>query len=142
MADVNSVVISGNLTRDPELKTTSNGTPVCELRVATNTRRRNAAGEWEDKPNFFNVTVWGGQGENAAKFLSKGRPVMIQGRLEWDEWDGPDGQKRQAVRIVADFVKFVGGPGNGNAGGAGAEPAAASDGGSAAAATAEDDLPF
>jgi single-strand DNA-binding protein len=81
---------------------------VCKLRIAVNTRRKNGAtGEWVDQPNFFNVTVFGGQGESCAKFLAKGRPVAIDGRLEWREWE-KDGQKRSAVEIVADSVQFLG----------------------------------
>ena len=83
---------------------------MCNLRIACNTRRKNAStGEWEDKPNYFNVTVWGAQGENAARYLSKGRPVAIDGRLEWREWEAQDGTKRQAVDIIADSVQFLGG---------------------------------
>jgi single-strand DNA-binding protein len=82
--NINRVVLTGNLTADPELRSLPSGNSVCSLRVACNTRRKNAGtGEWEDKPNYFNITVWGAQGENAARFLSKGRPVAIDGRLEW-----------------------------------------------------------
>ena len=108
MANINRVVITGNLTRDPELRNTQGGTPVCSLRVACNTRRRSASGEWEDKPNYFDVTVWGAQGENCATYLQKGRPVAIDGRLQWREWDTPEGAKRQAVDIIADTVQFLG----------------------------------
>jgi single-strand DNA-binding protein len=109
-SNLNVVVITGNLTADPELRSLPSGTSVCKLRVAVNTRRRNGAtGEWEDKPNYFDVTVWGAQGENCARFLSKGRPVGVQGRLEWREWETQDGQKRQAVDIIADSVQFLGG---------------------------------
>ena len=108
--NLNRVVLTGNLTRDPELRSTQSGTSVCSLRIASNTRRKNSAsGQWEDKPNFFDVTVWGTQGENAARFLSKGRPVAIDGRLEWREWDSDNG-KRQAVEIIADNVQFLGAP--------------------------------
>ena len=80
-----------------------------QLRVACNTRRKDGStGEWEDKPNYFNVTVWGAQGENAARYLSKGRPVAIDGRLEWREWETQDGTKRQAIDIIADSVQFLG----------------------------------
>ena len=83
---------------------------VCSLRIASNTRRKDqSTGEWEDKPNYFDVTVWGAQGENCARFLSKGRPVAIDGRLEWREWQAQDGNKRQSVEIVADAVQFLGG---------------------------------
>lgn len=109
-ANINVAVITGNLTRDPELRSTPSGTPVCSLRVACNTRRKdNSTGEWLDKPNYLDVTVWGAQGENCAQYLAKGRPVAINGRLEWREWQTQDGQKRQAVEIVADTVQFLGG---------------------------------
>jgi single-strand DNA-binding protein len=111
MNNINRVVITGNLTADPELRSTPSGTPVCSLRIACNTRRKED-GEWVDKPNYFNVTVWGGQGENVARYLSKGRPVAIDGRLEWREWE-QDGGKRQAVDIIADSVQFLN-SGNGN----------------------------
>ena len=101
--------MTGNLTADPELRSLPSGMSVCSLRIACNTRRKNSAsGEWEDKPNYFNVTVWGAQGENAARYLSKGRPVAIDGRLEWREWEAQDGTKRQATDIIADSVQFLG----------------------------------
>ena len=107
--NINRVVLTGNLTADPELRALPSGTPVCKLRVACNTRRKSASGEWEDKPNYFDVTVWGAQGENCARFLTKGRPVAIDGRLEWREWESQEGQKRQAIDIIADSVQFLGG---------------------------------
>ena len=106
--NINRVVLTGNLTSDPELRSTPSGTAVCSLRVACNTRRKDSNGEWVDKPNYFDVTVWGGQGESAARYLSKGRPVAIDGRLEWSEWEAQDGSKRQAVEIIADTVQFLG----------------------------------
>lgn len=106
--NINRVVLTGNLTRDPELRSLSSGNSVCKLRIATNTRKKDAStGEWGDKPNYFDVTVWGAQGENAARFLSKGRPVAIDGRLEWREWTTDSGDKRQSVEIVADTVQFL-----------------------------------
>jgi single-strand DNA-binding protein len=107
--NINRVVLTGNLTADPELRALPSGTSVCKLRVACNTRRKSAGGEWEDKPNYFDVTVWGAQGENCARFLAKGRPIAIDGRLEWREWETQEGQKRQAVDIIADSVQFLGG---------------------------------
>jgi single-strand DNA-binding protein len=118
--NINSVVVTGNLTKDPELRHLDSGTAVCKLRIAVNSRRKNANGEWVDKPNYFDVTVWGAQGENCATYLSKGRPVAVQGRLEWREWEASDGSgKRQSVEIIADSVQFLGsrdgsGGGNGN----------------------------
>src|SRR5256886_16056348 len=92
--NINRVIITGNLTRDPELRSLPSGMSVCSLRVAVNTRRKdNQSGEWVDKPNYFDVTIWGRQGENAAQYLSKGRPVAIDGRLEWREWQGKGGHK-------------------------------------------------
>jgi single-strand DNA-binding protein len=116
MASINSVVLVGNLTRDPELRHTPSGTAVCSLRLAVNTRRRDESGQWADKPNCFDVTVWGAQGENCAQYLAKGRPVAIDGRLEWREWETQDGAKRQAVDIIADNVQFLGGRGDGEGG--------------------------
>jgi single-strand DNA-binding protein len=107
--NINRVVMTGNLTADPELRSTPSGMSVCSLRIACNTRRKDqSSGEWLDKPNYFNVTVWGAQGENAARYLSKGRPVALDGRLEWREWEAQDGTKRQAVDIIADSVQFLG----------------------------------
>jgi single-strand DNA-binding protein len=118
-SNINVVVLTGNLTRDPELRSTGNGTPVCSMRIATNTRRKDASGQWVDKPNYFDVTVWGAQGENCSRFLSRGRPVAVEGRLEWREWDTPNGEKRQAVEIIANSVQFLGGGEGGGGGGGG-----------------------
>ena len=107
--NINRVVITGNLTRDPELRSTPGGTPVCSLRVAVNSRRKESeSGQWVDKPNYFDVTVWGAQGENCAQYLGKGRPVAVDGRLNWREWQAQDGSKRQSVDIIADSVQFLG----------------------------------
>jgi single-strand DNA-binding protein len=107
--NINRVVLTGNLTRDPELRSTNNGTSVCGLRVAVNTRRKDPnTGEWTDKANYFDVTVWGAQGENCAQYLQKGRPVAVDGRLEWREWEDKAGNKRQSVDIIADSVQFLG----------------------------------
>ena len=121
--NVNVVVITGNLTKDPELRTTPNGTSVCKLRVAVNSRRKDSAsGDWVDKPNFFDVTVWGAQGENCATYLSKGRPVAVEGRLDWREWEAQDGSgKRQAVEIIANSVQFLGSRGDAPQGGNGVQ---------------------
>src|SRR5205809_1741290 len=107
--NLNVVVVTGNLTRDPELRSLQSGTSVCKLRVAVNSRRKDSAsGEWVDKPNYFDVTVWGAQGENCATYLSKGRPVAVEGRLDWREWETTDGNKRQSVSIIANSVQFLG----------------------------------
>lgn len=154
-SNINIVVITGNLTKDPDLRHTGGGTAVCDLRVAVNSRRKNGqTGEWEDKPNYFDVTVWGAQGENCANYLSKGRPVAVEGRLDWSEWEAKDGSgKRQAVRIVANSVQFLGsrdgsgGGGNGNGGFSPSSdvPADSSDFAGATAAGGDggdDDIPF
>jgi single-strand DNA-binding protein len=153
-SNINRVIITGNLTADPDLRSLSSGTSVCKLRVAVNTRRKDgASGEWRDYANYFDVTVWGAQGENCARYLSKGRGVAIDGRLEWREWQNQEGQKRQSVEIVADTVQFLSSPGEGggNAGGFSARsdvpidtgdfaPVGAGSGGSAPAG--DDDIPF
>ena len=156
-SNVNVVVITGNLTKDPDLRHTGGGTAVCELRVAVNSRRKDGqTGEWVDKPNYFDVKVWGAQGENCATYLSKGRPVAVEGRLDWREWEAKDGSgKRQKVEIIANSVQFLGsrdGSGGGNSGGNGANggftpssdvPADTSDyAGATAGGSGDDDIPF
>ena len=115
--NINRVVLTGNLTRDPELRTVgSTGNSVCSLRIAVNTRRKQGD-QWVDKPNYFDVTVWGAQGENCAQYLAKGRPVAVDGRLEWREWQDKEGNKRQSVDIIADSVQFLGSREGGENGG-------------------------
>ena len=144
--NINRVVLTGNLTRDPELRNTPSGTPVCSLRIASNTRRKDGSGNWVDKPNYFDVTVWGAQGENCAQYLSRGRPVAIDGRLEWREWDDQNGNKRQAVDIIADSVQFLGSrEGNENGGRYTPQsdvPADTGDFVRAPAGASDDDIPF
>jgi single-strand DNA-binding protein len=116
--NINRVIITGNLTSDPELRSTGSGLAVCSLRVACNGRRKdNQSGQWVEKPNFFNVTVFGAQGENCARFLSKGRPVAVDGRLDWREYTDGQGNNRQAVEIIAESVQFLGGRDEGQGGG-------------------------
>jgi single-strand DNA-binding protein len=155
-SNINRVIITGNLTADPELRSLPSGTSICKLRVACNTRRKdNSTGDWVDKPNYFDVTVWGAQGENCARYLSKGRPVAIDGRLEWREWETQEGGKRQAIDIIADTVQFLSSPrddAGGNGGGFTPRSdipadtadfaAAPTGGGSGSSAPADDDIPF
>ncbi len=152
--NINRVVLTGNLTRDPEVRSTPNGLAICKLGIACNTRKKNSStGTWEEKPNFFRVTVFGAQAENCGQYLKKGRPVAIDGRLEWSSWES-DGQKRESVDIIADSVQFLGGrddAGNGN-GFSSSVRAAESDvpidtgdfeaAPVAAGAAADDDIPF
>ncbi|HEX2096637.1 MAG TPA: single-stranded DNA-binding protein [Solirubrobacterales bacterium] len=150
-SNINVVVITGNLTRDPELRSTPGGTSVCKLRVAVNSRRKDQTGNWVDKPNYFDVTVWGAQGENCANYLSKGRPVAVEGRLDWREWEDKEGGKRQSVEVIANSVQFLGSRdgsgGNGNGFTPGSDvPADTTDYAGAPAGGGggggEDDIPF
>ena len=148
--NINRVVLTGNLTRDPELRNTPSGTSVCSLRLAVNTRRKDQQGQWIDKPNYFDITVWGAQGENCAQYLAKGRPVAVDGRLEWREFTDKDGNNRQAIDIVADSVQFLGGRDDGGNGNGGARFAPQSDvpadtgdfQPAGAGASSDDDIPF
>src|SRR5437899_6196237 len=120
MANINRVILTGNLTSDPELSSLPSGTSVCKLRLAVNRRYKDqASGEWVEKPNYFDIKVWGAQGENCANYLAKGRAVAVDGRLEWREWEAQDGSKRQAVEVVADTVQFLGSRDAGDGGGQG-----------------------
>jgi single-strand DNA-binding protein len=143
VANINRVVLVGNLTRDPELRHTPSGTSVCSLRVAVNSRRRDESGQWVDKPNYFSVSVFGNQAESCSQFLSKGRPVGIDGRLDWREWQAQDGSKRESVEIVAESVQFLGS--RDDAGGGGREFIPAGSTASTAdfpPSGADDDIPF
>lgn len=103
---MNRVCLVGNLTKDPELKTFDSGNSVCKMRVAVNTRTK-VDGDWQDKPNYFNVTAWGKLGERCSEYLAKGRQVAVDGRLEWREWESDNG-RREAVEIIADDIRFIG----------------------------------
>jgi single-strand DNA-binding protein len=108
MASINRVVLVGHLTKDPELRSTTGGKSVCRLRVACNTRWRSSeTGDYEEKPNFFDVSVFGASAEACARFLEKGRPIAVDGRLDWHEWENADGERRQAVGVLADSVQFL-----------------------------------
>lgn len=157
--NINRVIVTGNLTADPVINTLPSGTNVCDLRIAVNGRRKdNESGQWVDKPNYFNVKVWGAQGENAHRYLSRGRPVAVDGRLDWREWTDKEGNKRQTIDIIADTVQFLGSrdsASSGESGGGFAPPVGTGDtGGSvdqsdfqpvgtaSAGAPSEDDIPF
>jgi single-strand DNA-binding protein len=115
---INSVIVIGNLTRDPELKATPSGTSVCSLRIAVNDQVKDqGTGEWVEKANYFTVDVFGRQAETCAQYLTRGRQVAVSGRLRWRQWETQDGQKREAVSIAADRVQFIGPRDGGGAGG-------------------------
>ena len=115
MGSVNKVILVGNLGADPELKYTPSNRPVCHLSVATNEVWKDKSGQKQEKTEWHRVNVWGDQAENCSKFLSKGRMVYVEGRLQTRSWDDKEGKKRYSTEVVADRVVFLGG------GGAGAE---------------------
>ena len=126
-----------------ELCSTPAGTSVCGLRIACNTRRKDSNGQWVDKPNYFDVSVFGNQAESCTQYLSKGRPVGVDGRLDWREWEATDGSgKRQAVQIIAESVQFLGSRGDGDGGGNQFVPAGAASESADFPAAADDDIPF
>jgi single-strand DNA-binding protein len=106
-ADLNRVTLVGRLTRDPELRTTSGGQEIANMRLAVTSRGKDDAGNWTDKSNFFDVTIFGKQAETAGQYLSKGRRIGVDGRLSWREWEGQDGSKRQTVEVIANDVFFL-----------------------------------
>lgn len=127
MGAVNVVILTGNLTRDPELRKIPSGQAVVELGLAVNERYRNQAGEEVKKTCFVDVTVWGKQAETCAQFLRKGSPALVEGKLQFDQWETPEGGKRSKLRVVAERVRFLSGAGGGRDGdGAEDEPAAPS----------------
>ena len=104
---INRVLISGNLTRDPELRQTGGGTQVLSFDVAVNDRRRNPqTGEWEDYPNFIDCTMFGARAEALSRYLSKGTKVAIEGKLRWSQWER-DGQKRSKIEVIVDELEFM-----------------------------------
>ena len=108
MASYNRVILMGNLTRDVQLRYTPSGTPVTEIGLAVNDRRKGQNGEWIDETTFVDVTFWGRTAEVAAEYLSKGSPVFIEGRLKLDTWE-KDGQKNYKLRVVCDRMQLLGG---------------------------------
>jgi single-strand DNA-binding protein len=119
----NQVTLMGNLTRDPELRTTPNGASVCSFSLALNRSYKNADGNWTEATDFIDIVAWGPLGERVAQYLTKGRPALVSGRLQSRSWE-QDGNKRSKVEVVANDVTFLGGPGGGGAAPAGGnEPA-------------------
>ena len=149
MADINHVVLVGRLTRDAELKYTAGGQAVCKFSIAIN-RRRKSGDQWEDEANYFDVVVWGRQGEGIAQYLQKGKQVGVDGELRQDRWQ-QDGQNRSKVEVVANNIQLLGGGSGGASSGGGSqgswqpkngETASAQDKGQYADDNFSDDIPF
>ena len=148
----NKIIIVGNLGRDPELRYTPQGVAVCNFSLATNEKKRDKSGELQDVTTWFRVTLWRNQAENAAKYLTKGSPVYVEGRLGVEEWTDRDGNSRQTLSVQATDMHFIGSRGDAPASFSGSEgepefagPASSQE--SAAppitrAASADDDIPF
>ena len=138
---INRVLITGNLTRDPELRATGSGMSVLKMGVAVNDRRKNPqSGEWEELPNYIDVVVFGTRGESLSRFLSKGAKVAVEGKLRWSSWEDKDsGAKRSKIEVVADDSEFMSARGEGGGGGGYSAPAAAAE---APEPVLEDDIPF
>ncbi len=113
MASYNRVILVGNLTRDPDIRYTPSGTPVVEVGLAVNDRRKNASGQWVEETTFIDVTIWGRTAEVASEYLSKGSPILIEGRLKLDTWETSDGQKRSKLRVVCERMQMLGRAGGG-----------------------------
>lgn len=109
-ADLNRVTLVGRLTRDPELRHTAAGDPVATLRLAFTSRAKEPDGEWGDRSNYIDITLFGARAEVAERHLAKGRRVGVDGRLSWSEWDGADGARRQAIEVVAGDIFFLDAP--------------------------------
>ncbi len=114
----NQVILMGNLTRDPELRQTPNGQNVCSFSLALNRSYKGSDGEWTEATDYVDVVAWGPLGERVSQYLSKGRPCLVNGRLQSRSWE-QDGQKRNKVEVVAQDVTFLGGPGGSNGSGSG-----------------------
>jgi single-strand DNA-binding protein len=113
MANYNRVILLGNLTRDPELRYTPSGTAVADVGLAVNDRYKNSSGEWVEEPTFVDVTLWARTAEVASEYLSKGSPVLIEGRLKLDTWQGSEGQKRSKLKVICERMQMLGGRGGG-----------------------------
>jgi single-strand DNA-binding protein len=139
---INRVVLVGRLTHDPELRVLPSGTSVCSLRIACNSSRRDPEGGYVERPNYFDVSVFGLSAERVSEFTSRGSRVAVDGRLEWREWETTDQQRRQAVSIVADTVQFLDGPGERTSRGDGSDAGEGDDELIGVGAGMEDDLGF
>lgn len=122
----NQVILMGNLTRDPEVRTTPNGQSVCSFSLALNRSYKGADGNWQEATDYIDIVAWGPLGDRVAQYLSKGRPCLVNGRLQSRSWE-QDGQKRSKVEVNANDVTFLGGPGDGGSGGNGGGYGSSSD---------------
>lgn len=106
---INKAIISGNITRDPEVKSTAGGSCVMKFSVAVNDRAKNAqTGQWEDRPNFIDCTMFGARAESVSRFLSKGTKVCVEGKLRWSQWEKKDtGEKRSKIEVIVDEIEFM-----------------------------------
>jgi single-strand DNA-binding protein len=139
--DINRVTLVGRLTRDPELRHLASGTPVLQIGLAVNGRQRDDAGNWTDKPNFFDVKVFGNQAEMLSQNLAKGRRIGVDGRLDWSSWEAADGGKRSKVEVVAQSVQFLDSRQDAEAGNQDV-PAGAAASADFSPSAADDDIPF
>lgn len=142
MASLNRIILIGNLTRDPELRFTPNGTPVANFGLAVNRRQSSKQTEGQQTVDFFNIVAWGRTAELCGDFISKGSPVAIEGRLQARTWQGEDGQKRNAVEVVAENVQFLSGGGKRGGGGGGGDEFSGPTDNDFAGAAMDDDIPF
>jgi single-strand DNA-binding protein len=139
MPSLNRVLLAGNLTRDPEVRYTPSGTAVAELGLAINESFRNKEGELKETTCFVDIEVWGRQAETSGEYLSKGSPVLVEGRLKFEQWENQQGEKRSKLRVRGDRVQFLGSPRKAEPGDAPAPRSAPSE---KPAGEDEDDLPF
>ena len=142
MAGVNKVILVGNLGAKPELRRTSGGQAVAELRVATSRRYTGKDGATKEETEWHRVVVWGKQAEQCEQYLDKGRQVFVEGRLQTRQWEDKTGNKRYTTEVVAQQVQFLGGRGGGGGGGRGGEPPAPDDIDAPASDFGNDDIPF
>jgi single-strand DNA-binding protein len=136
MSDINRVVLTGRLTKDPELKSLPDGTPILSIRLAFSTRKRDAQGQWGDVSNYVDVSLFGQRAESLSRLLEKGRLIGVDGKLRWREWQTNEGEKRSAIDIDADSIELLGGKNDGAGERSYSAPA------SAPSPVFDDDIPF
>jgi len=145
MANLNKVFLIGNLTRDPQLRYTPSGSAVADLGLAVNRKYKAQDGTLKEDVCYVNLTAWGRTAENAAEYLSKGRPVFVEGRLKFDQWESKEGEKRNKLSVVIERLQFLGSRGTGGTGGPGRAPSQggeAPSGGGSELGPPDEDIPF